>query len=204
MSSQDDRGNGERGTSGTEPRRELWQRRPGETARQYQGFVAYRALGPDRTLSEAARRLGVSVSLVKRWSSRNQWRLRAELWDAHERDQAEEEARTARERAYRRRLEYAEQLEKVAMAGLRSLVVRDPETGQSRFVKGLKPSEIADLIGVACRLLPPSIAELPEEERHSPLEAELSQFSQADLERLNSLLEQERPEERGDDHGSSQ
>jgi len=195
MSSHDDPGNEEHATGKAESRHELWQRQAGETARQYQAFLAYRALGPDRTLPEAARRLGISLSLVKRWSSRNQWRVRAELWDAHEREQAEEEARTVRERAYRRRVEYAEQLEKVAMAGLRSLVVRDPETGQSRFVKGLKPSEIADLIGVACRLLPPSIAELPEHGRRSEAEQELSQFSQADLERLHSLLEQERPEE---------
>jgi hypothetical protein len=176
----------------------LWQRQPGETASAHQAFLAYRAVGPDRTLRVAARRLGKSLSLLKRWSAGHDWVSRAEAWDAQEREQAKQEARSVRERAYRRRVEYAEQLEKVAMAGLRSLMVRDPESGQARFIKGLKPSEIADLIQVACRLLPPAIAERPDGDQRSEAEEELSQFNQADLERLNSLLAQERPEEARD------
>ncbi|MCJ7797280.1 MAG: hypothetical protein MUQ56_11030, partial [Thermoleophilia bacterium] len=62
----------------------------------------------------------------------------------------------AQEAAYERRLRNAEQLEKMAMAGLRSLLVRDPDTGELRFDRRLKPAEIASLIRVACQMMPTS------------------------------------------------
>ena len=113
---------------------------------------------------------GCHLSLTKRWSSRHRWRERVEAWEQRQRRQEVTET-WVREAAYERRLHHAEQLEKVAMAGLRSLLVRDPETAELRFDRRLKPTEIAALIRVACQLLPtpPAAAETDESDHRLEL-----------------------------------
>ena len=141
-----------------------------------------------------AEQRGCQLSLVKRWSSRYRWRERAAAWQAHEYRDAVAETR-AHEEAYDRRLRNAEQLEKVAMAGLRSLLVRDAESGELRFVQGLRPTEIASLIRVACQMLPtpPPVPEEREEDQS------LATLSEAELLRLQTLLTAQTREANEDD-----
>lgn len=65
------------------PQRTAWQRRPGETGRAWECFNTYLRLGPSRTLSQTARTQGSRLDTVKRWSSHNQWSLRAAAYDEH-------------------------------------------------------------------------------------------------------------------------
>jgi hypothetical protein len=164
-----------------------WERRPGESRQAYRSFEAYLGLGQDRSLRAVAKRVGCHVSLIKRWSSKHDWRVRAAAWDQSQTQEVAAQTR-AGQAAYERRLHNAEQLETMAMAGLRSLLVRDSETGQLRFDQRLKPADIASLIRVACQMMPtPPIS--PEEEDAD--EEALADLTDADLLRLRSLLEEE-------------
>lgn len=160
-----------------------------ESAAAHEAFLMYRDMGPRRSLRKAAGRLGKCESLLKRWSTRHGWRNRVAESDHRQQEEEREQARRGVEAAYERRVAHAEQLERVAMAGLRSLMVRDAETGEIRFDRRLKPSEIAALIRVACRLLPTSVPESLAGEQEEPGAEELGRLSGEDLEVLLGLLE---------------
>jgi len=172
-----------------------WERTLGESAQAWAAFQAYLGLGQDRGLRVVAQRVGRHLSLMKRWSSRHGWRARAAAWDASQRQHVVTETK-AEEAAYERRLRNAEQLEKVAMAGLRSLLVRDPDTGELRFDRRLKPAEIASLIRVACQMMPTSPPAPAEDDE----DGALSDLSDADLIRLQSLLQQESADDTDREH----
>jgi len=163
-----------------------WARRPGESRKAYHAFLIYRDLGADRSLRDAAAHLGKHVSLLKRWSGRYAWQERVAAWDEQEREQTEAATRQAQQSAYERRVANAEQLEKVAMAGLRSLMVRDPQTGEVRFDKRLKPGEIAALLAIAFRMFPtrPPTLEADAEDQSEAF----SQLRDGDIQTLLSLL----------------
>lgn len=164
-----------------------WERRPRESRQAHRSFEAYLGLGQARSLRAVAKRVGCHLSLIKRWSSRHEWCLRATAWDETQTQEVAAQTR-ADQAAYERRLHNAEQLEKVAMAGLRSLLVRDAETGELRFHRGLKPADIASLIRVACQMMPTPVAPLVAEGAD---EEALADLTDADLLRLQSLLARE-------------
>ena len=173
----------------------LWERKPEESAQAFAAFETYLRLEQDRGLRAVAQRVGRHLSLMKRWSSRHGWRTRAAAWDASQRQHVVTETK-AQEAAYERRLRNAEQLEKVAMAGLRSLLVRDPDTGELRFDRRLKPAEIASLIRVACQMMPTSPPAPAEDDE----DGALSDLSDADLIQLQSLLQQETADDTDGEH----
>lgn len=63
--------------------RKPWERIDGETSRAWEGFVSYRDMGPERSLSKVARQLSKSKQLLQRWSSRWLWVMRVRAWDDH-------------------------------------------------------------------------------------------------------------------------
>jgi len=172
-----------------------WDRQSQEGSRAYRAFRTYLELGPDRTLDRTAHSLGRSLSLIKRWSARHQWRARAAAADGSRRRNQDEQARSSQREVYKRRLAYAEHLEKVAMAGLRTLLVRDPESEELRFARGLKPGDICALVRVAVSLLP---TPPPESGRPSEEDLEgkaLGRLSGDDLDTLLGLLESHEADE---------
>lgn len=46
-------------------------------------FVTYRDLGPTRSLAKAAAKVGKNISLLERWSSRDDWGRRVRAYDSH-------------------------------------------------------------------------------------------------------------------------
>lgn len=91
----------------------LWERRPSESARAYEAFVAYRDSGAQRSLDAVVRQLGKSRTLISRWSAAHEWVARAEAYDAHR----ELQARRAREAEHLRELEqYRERQKRIAIA----------------------------------------------------------------------------------------
>lgn len=173
-----------------------WERARDESTEAYAAFVLYRELGPDRSLRAAARQLGKSERLLKRWSSRHRWQDRMAAWEEQKEAQADEAPRQAREDARERRIRNAEQLEKVGMAGLRSLMVRDGDTGEVRFDKRLKPGEIVAFIRVAYRIFPTPEAPTPSEEEVGSPEA-LARLGDEDLDLLLSMVEGEKNKKDG-------
>src|SRR4051812_23513801 len=67
-------------TDATLPR---YARQRGESRQGFAAFVAYRDLGPSRSLAKVGRALGKSVALLERWSARWAWVARAAAYDDH-------------------------------------------------------------------------------------------------------------------------
>ena len=55
-----------------------WERQPHES---YPAFEAFQIFLTERNYPSVARRLSKSLSLIKRWASKNDWRARADAWD---------------------------------------------------------------------------------------------------------------------------
>lgn len=61
---------------------EPWERQPGEPAKMYIHFTAYRDLDPaKRSLAEAARQIGLAKETLGNYSARWNWVARAKAWD---------------------------------------------------------------------------------------------------------------------------
>ena len=57
-----------------------WEMQPGETAKQFEAFVAYREM-EERSISKVSKLLNKSIALIGRWSSKNNWVERVAAWD---------------------------------------------------------------------------------------------------------------------------
>lgn len=124
--SKTERGGGESRASPRQP----WEQQPTETARAYQGFLAYRDVGPDRSIAETARQLGKSAPLLYRWSRQHRWAERSYAWDLECRRAEETALQEARQQALQRQAQDADRLQRLAMAKLGRLVRRDPDSGE--------------------------------------------------------------------------
>jgi hypothetical protein len=129
----------------------LWKRQPGETARAFAAFQAYRDLPSDERSVEAAYRLKTGLQSKtsgqwSRWSSQNRWIERAAAWEEELIEQRDRERIKAEKKAteqlvnrwkalqlsiFRVTEKLAEQLE---------LVVARPIARQSRSYEEMKDS----------------------------------------------------------------
>jgi hypothetical protein len=78
-----------------------WEQQPGEQAQSYEAALVYFKLGPQRTLKEVAALYGKSPSTIARWSKRDNWRERAQAFDAHRLKMQDVERRKVLEEAAR-------------------------------------------------------------------------------------------------------
>lgn len=62
---------------------ESWAQQPDETAAEWEAFVIYRDLRGKRSISECARKAGLSASCVARLARRGDWEARCRAWEAH-------------------------------------------------------------------------------------------------------------------------
>lgn len=112
--------------------RRPWERQPGESARPFAAASEYILAGPQRSLAKVGQKLGKSVVLLERWSSRHDWVNRASAYDDHlaeveraeQRRLAEEKAKVwaDREEALRERRWTLSQ----EMLGKAELMIRTP------------------------------------------------------------------------------
>jgi transposase-like protein len=59
-----------------------WEKRKNESAEAYEAAECYFGMGVKRSMSAVCEKLGKSLSLMKRWSSRHAWIARAIAFDA--------------------------------------------------------------------------------------------------------------------------
>jgi hypothetical protein len=118
-----------------------WERQPDESPVAHTAFVAYRDLGTARSFAETARRLGKADSLIRRWAERHRWRERTWQWDVTQARSDEATARGERDESIRRQMREADQLQRLAMAKITSLVGRDPESGQLTLDPKVTPKD---------------------------------------------------------------
>jgi hypothetical protein len=129
----------------------LWERRPDETEAAFAAFGAYREAGPSRNLAAVARALHKHESLLRRWAARHRWRERAWAWDV---SQAREEEATVRQHCagvLRERLEDVDRIGRACLAFFRTLIRRDPETGEVTFDARFTPQVAFRFLELALR-----------------------------------------------------
>jgi len=165
--------------------RQPWERRSAETARAYRAFACFRNLGEDRTIVRAAKLLGKSESLLRRWSARHEWWARVQSWDLENEREERAAARRARAESLRWRRQTAQQVQQLAMLGLSGLVHRDPVTGKVTLAKEVKPRDAAILLRLGVEiedgLVPPAHEETTGDDSvamllHSKPDEELQQL----------------------------
>jgi hypothetical protein len=126
-----------------------------ESARAFEAFSLYLEMGPDRSLSKLAQRLGKSLDLMKRWSSRHSWAQRiaahAEHLAARQRNAEDrlclEKAALWMERQESLREQEWELHEQCILAGRKAL-----EMFMAKEMKAAKLSDIAKILELASKL----------------------------------------------------
>lgn len=70
----------------------LWEQQPGESAKAFEAFAAYRDMGTERSIRKVAQQLNKSNALIARWSKNYEWPDRARAYDRELDRQAREQA----------------------------------------------------------------------------------------------------------------
>jgi transposase-like protein len=110
-----------------------WAQLPDESGPAYEAFRTFLELGSQRSVAEVVRRLSKKASLIWRWVSRHDWRHRAWQWDLRKAGEDEAAVRQQREGVLRERLEDLDRMGRACLAFFRTMVRRDPETGEVSF-----------------------------------------------------------------------
>ena len=63
---------------------ELWEMQESDTPKAWEAFVAYRDMGSERSIQKVAKALSKSEALIKRWSAKHDWVVRAAAWDSEQ------------------------------------------------------------------------------------------------------------------------
>jgi len=159
---------------------------PGESGPAYAAFVAYRDLGAERSFAGAARLVGRHESLMRRWATRYRWRERAWEWDLHQARQEETVVRQQREAVLRERLEDLDRMGRACLAFFRTMVRRDPETGEVSFDARFTPQVALRFLELALKAQ--GAFDRPEPEDKSEERSAPDLFGLADGE-LEALIE---------------
>ena len=128
-----------------------WEQMPGESGAAYAAFLAYRNMGATRTYVATARSLRRHESLMRRWATRHRWQERAWRWDVQQAGQDEAAVRQHREGVLRERLEDLDRMGRACLAFFRTLVRRDPETGEVIFDAQFTPQVALRFLELALR-----------------------------------------------------
>jgi hypothetical protein len=115
--------------------RRPWDRESGENEEAWAAFLAYRDMGPSRTLEGVGKLLDKSWRLCGRWSSRWKWIARCEAWDSHlqrERDKVAAREAAKWERRRQAELERVWDVSDLAEAKLRQMLAFPLATTRTR------------------------------------------------------------------------
>jgi len=162
-----------------------------ETPKAYAVFRVFLDQGVQRSYAATARALGKHESQVRRWAGPFRWKERAHAWDLAQSREVELLLRQEREQAARRRMRHAEQIEKMAMAGIGKLVARDPQTGEPQLSPLLTPPMAVRLYDLVLKIDsslpgPRNDGDSPSRDIADPLTA----FSDAELKQILALAKE--------------
>jgi len=176
-----------------------WEQSSEESGPAYAAFLTYRNLGTRRSLVGAARLAGRHESLLRRWATRYRWRERAWGWDLHQARRDEAVVRQQREGALRERVEDLDRMGRACLAFFRTMVRRDPETGEISFDVRFTPQVALRFLELALRAQ--GAFERPAAEEKSDARSAADLFGLADAE-LTELIDLAR--ERADQHNCAE
>jgi len=160
---------------------------PGESGPAYSSFLTYRELGPKRSFVGAARLAGRHESLLRRWAARHRWRERACGWDLHQARQDEAVVRQQREGVLRERLEDLDRIGRACLAFFRTMVRRDPETGEVTFDARFTPQVALRFLELALKAQGAFDRPSPEDKSDERPPADLFGLADAELMELIDL-----------------
>ena len=119
----------------------LWERQKGEPTKIYSYFCSYRDLGPNRNLRELPQKLGKSLTIIGKHSSKYNWVERVKAWEDYQdkinRKSQEEEIR----KMAKRHADIALGMQSKAIDKLRNLDINE-----------MKPADIARFIEEGVRI----------------------------------------------------
>jgi hypothetical protein len=136
----------------------LWERQEGESAKAFEGFAAYRDMGPARSLAAVGHALGKTKAACEPWSSRWGWVERAGAWDDEADRLMRERDITERQESRRQMLaEHARVGQTLVQVGAEVLAAYDvshPETGEAARAKiaALSASDAARLVATGAKM----------------------------------------------------
>ena len=169
---------------------------PRESGPAYEAFRVFLELGGGRTVAEVVRRLGKKESLIWRWVSRHDWRHRAWLWDVRQAGEDEAAVRQQRESLLRERLEDLDRMGRACLAFFRTMVRRDPETGEVNFDARFTPQVALRFLELALRAQGAFDRTAPEEKSDERSAADLFGLADGELVELIDLA-RERADQQG-------
>lgn len=105
----------------TESERNPWDQLPEESSQAFRGFALYRDMGWDRSIGKVVKESGKSQALIYRWSTRYQWKERAQDWDVHQDQLGQAQAIRTRLAMNKRALEIAQDMQLKALKGFAAL-----------------------------------------------------------------------------------
>ncbi len=180
---------------------------PGESGPAYEAFRIFLELGGGRTVAEVVRRLR-KKSLIWRWVSRHDWRHRAWLYDRHQTRQEEAVVREHQEERLRERLEDVDRVGRACLAFFRTLIHRDPETGEISFDARFTPQVALRFLELALKAQGAFDKSTPDEKSEDRPAADLFGLADAELAELIDLAreradQQSHKEEDGDESDQS-
>jgi hypothetical protein len=164
-----------------------WERRREESPEAYQAFVTYRDLAKHSFVG-AAKALGKSPSLLRRWARLYDWKDRVWAWDRAQTEADAVTIRQERDEAIRRSVRDADHLKKLAMGRFSRLVHRDPTTGELTLDDKVTPRIAVWLYKLALDIERSVGGEA--EATESSAEAELGLTSDAELREVIALARQ--------------
>lgn len=177
----------------------VWERATGESAKAYAAFLAYRDLGPERSLAKAARQTRRDISLLKRWSSRRAWVERAWAWDASQEREAQEQVRRQREESLRRQARDADRLQRLAMAKLGTLVRRNPASNELELDSQVTTRDAVLIYKLGLEIERSLLGETEDGVTEQPDNEELRRLTDEELRSLIELARQRVRSEAGED-----
>lgn len=158
-----------------------WEQMPGESGAAYAAFLTYRDLGAGRSFVGAARVAQRHESLLRRWAARHRWRERVWAWDVQQARQDEEVVREQREAVLRERLEDLDRMGRACLAFFRTMIRRDPETGEVSFDPRFTPQVALRFLELALRAQGAFLRPEPEEAPQDRQETDLFGLADAEL-----------------------
>jgi hypothetical protein len=174
----------------TSPQPPPWAQLEGESGPAYEAFRVFLELGPGRSVAEVVRRLGKRESLIWRWVTRHDWRHRAWLWDAHRAGEEEAAVRDQREAVLRDRLADLDRMGRACLAFFRTLIRRDPETGEVTFDARFTPQVALRFLELTLKAQGAFAPAAPEPETEPASSTDLFGLADAELIALIDLARQ--------------
>lgn len=112
--------------------RHIWERKRNpngkgwkENIKRYEAFSIYRDLGRKRSLQQVANQLGKSLALMGRWSTQDDWVLRAQSYDEYMDQIAAQSAVEEAQEMGRRHIQEGKLLQQKALEKLKILKPKD-------------------------------------------------------------------------------